>query len=392
MKDDTDPEKQRMKGQTEVKHALLEKYLHPWLYKITEVDSHIRYIDGFAGWGRYEDGSPGSPVIAMQVVKEDIEGEVGRLNEKLDNFDCTFVEKSSENYESLRSEVKKEKEACPSQVSVDVENCKFSEFAENFVDDHESGVCPSFIFIDPFGFGGVPFDVVDDLINLRSEGIELFITFMSGKMARFMDSDTHQIAIEEILGTDQWEQRVDADSRDERAEQFMRLYEEQLREAANVEYVWPFEMKKEQTRQTNYYLVHATNHFDGFKIMKDIMFNEGADDKFAYLGPDHYKYADTQSALGDFDERDESDRRIRKLADYLYDKYEGRKIVFGDILRETYEQTTLIETHYRDACKLLRDQNRARIINRPELPNGTKQGLNKDDKVRFQSITSLSDF
>ncbi|RLM41314.1 hypothetical protein DVK00_20215 [Haloarcula sp. Atlit-47R] len=392
MRDDNDPEKQRMKGQTEIKHTILQKYLRPWLYKITEVDDHIRYIDGFAGWGRYDDGSPGSPLLAMEVVSENLNDGVGRLNSKLDTFNCTFIEKTHENYKSLSRAVATEEKNTPSQIVTDTQNREFTEFAYDFIAKHQDGVSPSFIFVDPFGFSGVPFSVVDDLINLRPKGIELFITFMSGKMARFKDSETHQVAIDEIMGTDSWRQEVDAESRDERAEQFMRLYEQQLRSVADVEFVWPFEMKKEESRQTNYYLVHATNHYDGFKLMKDTMFRAGAEDQFAYLGPDHYRYADSQTGLSDFDERDESNKRIQKLADFLHDVFADDKLRFGDVMRLTYEQTTLIEKHYRRACKTLVEQDRARIINRPALAEGTETGLNNDDRVRFIDHPGLDDF
>jgi three-Cys-motif partner protein len=394
-KPDDHEDKRRMKGQTEVKHEILEKYLQPWLNKITEIDSHIQYVDGFAGWGRYEDGSPGSPLIAMQVVSESLEEDVGRLNTKLDRFRCDFVEENDSNFADLKAAVEEELKDCPEEIKVEYHKTEFATFARKFIDTPPRDIHPTFIFIDPFGFGGVPFELVDRLINMRSSGMEIFITFMSGKMARFKDSDTHGVAIDEILGTDKWKEEIDDSlSRDKRAEEFVKLYEKQLLEEADVDYVWPFEMKKEDSRETNYYLVHATNQFDGIKLMKSVMFSAGAEDQFAYLGPDHYGYEDNQQSLSEFhDYEDEQlQRKIENLANKLHNRFEGQELTFWEVMKQTYEDTTLIEKHYRSACKLLAEQDRAEINNQPGKAEGTQRGLNNDDKVKFLIRSGLGDF
>lgn len=393
-KKDDNPEKQRMKGQTEVKHTILENYLQPWLLKITELNNEVRYIDGFAGWGWYPDGSPGSPLIAMNVANKILEQDYGRIGTKLDSFYCDFVEKNDSNFNDLEEAVKEVKEDCSKKVKPRCLNQEFEEFARDFTERKRTHTQPAFIFVDPFGFSGLPFEIIDELMNLRSTGMEVFITFMSGKMARFMDSPDHKDAIDEIIGTDRWRDEIDSDlSRDERAKQFVQLYEERLREEAGVDYVWPFEMKKEDTRQTNYYLVHATNHFDGFKLMKEIMYRAGAEDQFAYLGPDHYPYIDEQASFEQFDEGDERERerRIEDLANQLHRQLAGQQMTFKMVMMETYQETTLIEKHYRDACKLLRDQDRAEIINKPD-ENGSISGLQAGDEVKFKDTADLGDF
>ena len=378
-----------MKGQTEIKHDILEKYLQPWLFKITEVNSEVEYIDGFAGRGRYNDESQGSPLIAMDVANEHME----TLAPKLSRFGCTFVENDPNNFANLESEVRKKERKCGPQIKPDCKNEVFESFARQLIDQSEESIPPSFIFIDPFGFSGVPFETVKFLINLRSSGIELFITFMSGKMAQFMENPSHEVAIDDIMGTDEWRNELSPKlPKDERAEKFVRMYERQLREEADTQYVWPFEMSEAVKRQNAYYLVHATNHFDGFKIMKDIMYGAGADQEFAYLGPDHYPYIDEQQTLDDVGLTGDTGEHIQRLSNLLHDRFSGRTLFFSEVMKDTYEETTLIEKHYREACKQLRDSDLAEIINRPNKPNGTESGLNKDDEIRFIPSTRLSDF
>lgn len=399
MKEDSDPTKRRMKGQTEVKHDILEKYLQPWLLKITEISSDVRYIDGFAGWGRYEDGSPGSPLIAMNVAKDIIEEDVGRIGSKLNEFLCSFIEADRANFESLEAEVEKALSECPSQIKAEYQHGEFEEFARQYIEEAETdGPRPSFIFIDPFGYSGLPFDIVKQLLGLRSSGIEVFVTFVAGEMARFLfsDEESHARAITEILGTDRWKEEIDQDiSKEEKVDELLRIYEEQLRDEADVDYVWPFRMSRESKDETVYYLVHATNHFDGFKLMKDIMFNTGAEDQFAYLGPNHYPYLEEQQALSEFDHDDEreTDRRVEELADYLHNRFTtDEEFTFWTVMVKTYQETSLIEKHYREAIYELADQNRARIINHPNRVNGTETGLQYDDEVIFLPVSPLSNW
>lgn len=380
---DDDPEKRRMKGQTEVKHEILGKYLRPWLFKITEMNPNIQYIDGFAGWGRYSDGSPGSPLIAMQVVEKNWDTLKDRG--KLTSIDCIFVEPNDNNRADLKEAVRMEEGEISAPINITFDDREFEEFAREFIEEYGDEAPPSFIFVDPFGFSGLPFEVVRDIMSLRSSGMELFITFMSGKMARFMQNPEHRKAITEILGSDSWESEISTGaSKEERAEQFVHLYEKQLRQEAGVEYVWPFQMYEESKTQTTYYLIHATNHFDGFKLMKDIMFKAGAGEQFAYLGPDHYPFEAEQTNLGDWDAYDESEERIQDLAHQLHDELVGKTMTFRAVMEATYEDTTLIEKHYRSACKFLADNGLADIHNRPDMNNGTKTGLNDDDRVEFR--------
>jgi len=209
-------------------------------------------------------------------------------------------------------------------------------------------------------------------------------------MARFIESDDHEEPINRILGTESWKTQINADlPKEEIAQELVRIYEEQLRDEADVEYVWPFRMSRESKRETVYYLVHATNSFHGFQLMKNIMYKEGAEDKFAYLGPDHYPYIDEQQDLRSFGgETETEEEKIENLANDLYERYQDRldPITLWDLMKETYEETPLIETHYRRAGKLLRIQHRAEIIHNPDEPNGTKKGgsgFGEDDEIKF---------
>lgn len=55
---------------TLAKHKILIQYLCAWMPIMTNRFQRgpLRYIDAFAGPGSYTDGSPGSPIIALNVA------------------------------------------------------------------------------------------------------------------------------------------------------------------------------------------------------------------------------------------------------------------------------------------------------------------------------------
>lgn len=60
----------KKKSWSEVKDALLGNYLKPYLQKILHTRKTIVYVDCFAGKGVFEDGQPGSPLIALQTMQD----------------------------------------------------------------------------------------------------------------------------------------------------------------------------------------------------------------------------------------------------------------------------------------------------------------------------------
>lgn len=55
---------------SEVKDELLGCYLKPYLQKILHTHHPVVYVDCFAGKGAFEDGKPGSPLIALQTMQD----------------------------------------------------------------------------------------------------------------------------------------------------------------------------------------------------------------------------------------------------------------------------------------------------------------------------------
>jgi len=125
---------------------------------------------------------------------------------------------------------------------------------------------------------------------------------------------------------------------------------------ADVQHVIKYKICSENERRTLFYLVHGSNHFKGFKLMKDIMYNIGIPGMYSYLGPDHP--IEGQTFLTPLYEQAE----LQELGQYLHRKYLGRTLMFEIIMTETYADHPYIEKHYRAAILDLEKNNKVEIF------------------------------
>jgi three-Cys-motif partner protein len=66
---------------SEVKDELLGCYFKPYVSKILHTYKPLVYVDCFAGKGKFDDGKPGSPIIALDIINEYISStKMGTVN------------------------------------------------------------------------------------------------------------------------------------------------------------------------------------------------------------------------------------------------------------------------------------------------------------------------
>ncbi len=130
-------------GAAVFKHALLRQYLRPFVSKTgSRSGRKVAYLDAFAGAGAYDDGSPGSPQLALATAEA--------LSE-IRELRCVFVESDKANFERLSGLIK--------QSSVAETARAMRGDASDYLDEVMQQVAglPLFAFVDPFGLG-IPFD------------------------------------------------------------------------------------------------------------------------------------------------------------------------------------------------------------------------------------------
>ena len=180
---------------TKVKHEILSKYLGAWA-RILGKFYKLNIFDCFAGRGRYSGGEDGSPLIIIGALA-DVRAKMGRP----DKANCLFIEKNENNYNNLVEEIDNSglQKLHDKWLKIQCINDEFYDVARGIIDQHKTNLAPSFFFIDPFGFGGVPFDIIKEILEIQKT--EVFISFMIRDVNRFINSSHHKRSIEELYGT-----------------------------------------------------------------------------------------------------------------------------------------------------------------------------------------------
>ncbi len=356
-----DLKKWEMKAHTKVKHEILSKYLLAWTRKMSKFQK-ICYFDCFAGRGEYDNGDIGSPLIALRIASNN--------NHLFKKYIFTFIEKDKENYENLKNKIKDElkgKEEMYKNIDIiGPINDEFANVAKEILKSVNK-ISPSFFFIDPFGYSGLPFEIIKGIMSY--EHTEVFVTLMNRDIARFYSDEKKEKAYNELFGTEKWVPLRKFNGV-ERENKTRNLYISQLKKIAK--WVRPYKLSMDEYRRTGYYLIHATNVFDGFKIMTDIMYRQNKSGGiFAYLGPD-----EGQMRLCDYSDNYE------KLKEFLLKKFSKQTLTFVELIKKCYEMIDdCIEPIYKKILKELESENKI-IVKR--ITSKTNRGLQGFDRICFK--------
>ena len=343
---DSDLKKWEYREHTKVKHILLQKYLKAWIPILGKWHDTICYVDGFAGRGDYLDGkgnliTEGSPILALKVADE--------ISNRFRKFLLFIIEKDPGNFENLSSVLEREKATIKNWNKIEIlkQNNEFAAVIDNIfkvLEQKKSALVPSFFFIDPFGFSGVPFEVVQKILS--NPKTEVFFTLMTRDINRFLEVGHAEKHLDELFGAKGWKE-IQNSAKPEI--ELVNFYREQLHNLAKAKYSLAFRVCMPEITQTVYYLIHATNNFKGHNIMKSIMFHQSADGNFAYLGPNDLAEK-TQVKLFNIN-------KIGELKQYLMKRFAGQTLNFSKLHETTCEpwntEPPFIDKHYQEAIEEL---------------------------------------
>lgn len=311
---------------TKAKHEILRYYLGGWFPILARYAGRIVYIDGFSGPGVYSKGEEGSPVIALDTAYNHILKPYSRAE-----IVFLFIERRRDRAEKLEEILSEKFPDLPKKiiyevVSGDFETTLVSRLDELGIEGHK--LAPTFAFIDPFGYTGFSMNLLEKLLSY--EKCEVFITFMSGFIKRFLDEDKGK-ALDELFGTDEWRKIRHVEGYRDRP--LLELYKKQLKEVCGVKYVKGFAMFDEHN-QIIYHLIFCTNHPKGLDVMKRAMWR--VDRTGQYKSSDRFGAGQTYL----FDYQDEA-HWIPRAAEEVYAKFKGQTVSIEDV-----EQYVITETEY----------------------------------------------
>lgn len=266
-----------LEPQTQVKHEILRGYLGGWFGVMGHSVSKALFFDGFAGPGQYSDGSPGSPLIALDVL---------RRHQAL-NSTCEFLflfnEQDPARFQHLQQLVNREKadRPLPDNVKVILGNSDFQELSKEIADGISAAkgrLAPTFAFLDPFGYSGLTMAAIERLFSWSK--MDLLVYLDTNSLKRFATSGQVDIRLTELFGTDEYKKAPRAGDR-ARLPFLIDLYASQLKARCGFAHSQTFQMRNSKG-QPIYNLVYATGHSTGLRIIKDAMWKVAPDGSFAF--------------------------------------------------------------------------------------------------------------
>ena len=356
-----------MTPHTHAKHLLLKRYLDRWFPILGNQEKAINYIDGFAGPGEYQSGDEGSPQIAIRAAMAHVQN--GSLSPDV-KIHFSFVEADPDSADHLKKRLANLH--TPRSFDIEVVPGEFAQVMSAELDRiNKKGMslAPTFAFVDPFGFSGIPHELMARI--LRSPKCEVFVNIMIEFINRFLEHPNEQIVAHfpQTFGTAEVlkiPERIG-----DREAAILSLYRTQLCRLAK--YVGRFDMHGKRDQKT-YSLFFATNHPRGFEKMKEAMWSvdkvDGA--KFSDAEPGE---ACAFELFG-----------FWPLWDSLFDKFQGQRVLMGDLERYVIEKTDFLPTHARSI--LTKYERKGEIAVETVAGYKRRAGTFKNDKVyiKFPSM------
>lgn len=277
-----------------IKDELLRCYLTPYFQKLLFTGKPIFYVDCFAGKGKFEDGNPGSPLIALQIIRECMTRT--RKNTINGGINACFIELNHAS--ELRQNV------TDYQQTKNIPEIISGKYEDNIIallsNKRDFNI---FLYIDPYGTKALDTQLFDSFKNYGFHSFEMLINFNSfgffRDACRVKSVDYHSdkaltelsdiveyepTAVDEsqqsrdllnrIAGGNYWESIVD-DFKNHtidgyKAEQ--RLSEEyKKRLKLRYQYVLDMPIRLKSGQRPKYRMIHVCDHEDGCFLMAQNM-------------------------------------------------------------------------------------------------------------------------
>ncbi|RDD88498.1 hypothetical protein DVZ84_14250 [Streptomyces parvulus] len=251
-----------------LKHEILKRYVKPFAAKVGKwaPGGRVVYLDGYAGPGRYEDGTPGSPALIL-----DSAADVASIRQ----LDCYFIERRPADFRRLNQLVT---EARESGLTTEALKGKVEKHL-GYVLEQAKG-SPLLAFIDPFGLG-LSFDALTtQLFGSREpagatgrDATEVLLNFNANAVRRIggllvspkepKGKQATLAAMDAACGGDWWRgEYLDSQDNREAVERIANGFAKRVGAAVRA-HSWTIPVRNREHHQPAYHLVLFSRHTAG---------------------------------------------------------------------------------------------------------------------------------
>jgi len=334
-----------------VKREIVTKYFNAWS-RIMLVKSKYKlaYVDLFSGPGRYEDGTPSTPLMILEKAIGDIS-----LRSRLITI---FNDVEPQYSDSLRREIRNLKDAESLTFQPQVNNIQI---AGDILKSLENSSYPTLFFLDPWGYKGLSLKLIGSAI--KKWGCDCIFFFNYNRVLMGISNKIVHEHMNELFGietTRHLNSKVMNTSRaSEKEDIVMAEMADGLRKMGG-KYIVPFRFKNIKGTKTSHYIIFVSKNKIAYKIMKEIMadmssLKDQGVGSFTFCGIE-----ERQLRLFEYSQP------LDELEDMLLRDLSGKVMTVEEIFYEHSIGTPYTLKNYKDILKKLEAKNKINV----KLPKG----------------------
>lgn len=324
---------------SQIKTRIVTKYFAFWARVMVPFakrhGGRLAYFDLYAGPGRYQDGTPSTPLEILQTAigNPDLCKMLLTYFNDSDPEHCADLEKNIDGLEGI-DRLKHRPVVFNAEVDQDFETA-FADIA----------LVPSFSFVDPWGYKGVSLQLLHGM--LKDWGCDLILFFSYNRINAAVSNpvfDEHTVGLFGESRLVRLRDMVEGKRPLEREALVLEAFTEALGDMG-FEFVLPFTFKRPDMKRTSHHLVFVTKHPFAYTVMKEIMAAESSE---ASQGVPTFTYTKSLSS-------DETpllymlERPIDELGEMLLADFAGRTMRMKEIFEQHHVGRRFIERNYKAA-------------------------------------------
>ena len=257
---------------SKIKDQILGQYMPAYLAKVSKLGKPIILIDAFAGPAKFDDGSPGSPLIICQAAERHVQ----------DRYLAIFVNKEQDQHEKLSYVLSRfidQNRVIPILGNADAILGWVNEILEDQT---------VFLYLDPFGLKGCEFSAIEPFLKRdRAFSTEIIINLNIPILHRL--AARHAVAagrseesrirafheqLTKVLGGEYWKDILLDGSMDpeKKAVNIMAIYQEKMKEIVEPRgFSGSCPVREKDGSGLKSYVTFYSRHQDALVLMNDAM-------------------------------------------------------------------------------------------------------------------------
>lgn len=340
----------------------------------------LRYIDLFAGPGKYEDGKPSTPLMIAQKCYQN---EVLRNSVRFIFNDMKYKDQLEANF--LKEFPKGSFRHKPFFADRIVgETPDVDKFLMTNTHEGKYNEYPSLLFIDPFGYKGIKTKVLAEF--LKNWGNEIFIFLNTKRIHAALENDKFEPLMMELFPTSYKVIKQDRKYKSTVAERLQLIIDNLGKEYQNIlqnkVYYTAFKFQEEDIDATSHFILHLTKSSRGFDLIKTI-YNDFANVGTVFDGVNTYTFDVKQFNNPGIELFDMKEQNIDNLKNQLYQAYTRKTLSAYDLFEEHQITGKYCKSHYAIALRKLCSENKLQATFTDNKNHSVSVLISKDCILKF---------